>query len=157
MSPWYQAKPKGAVGNWISKKSNSEFGGSPETSTSIRSTAPSDTTLTPACAFGVHVAAPAETTMSKSLWGFFSGWASAVPGLANPARAIVPTTTVSSFIQFVRFMRFLLSVLFLASDSFVDGIRIHEAEVSLCDPGLTHLGGGRNFHEAISYLSGTSW
>ena len=78
--------------------------------------------------------------MSKSLWGFFfSGLASVVPGLAYPARAIVPTTTVSFFIQFVRFMRLLPSVLFLAWDSFVDGIRIHEVEVSLCDPGLTHL------------------
>jgi hypothetical protein len=54
-------------------------------------------------------------------------------------------------------MRLLLSVLFLASDSFVDGVRLHEVEVSLCDPGLTHLGGGRNFHDAISYLFGKSW
>jgi hypothetical protein len=74
--------------------------------------------------------------MSKSFWGFFlSGLASVVPGLASPARAIVPTTTVSFFIQFVRFMKLLPSVLFLASNSFVDGLRIDESEVSLCGPG----------------------
>src|SRR5215471_5654312 len=69
MSPWYQAMPKGALGFWITKRSNSIFGGSPPMSTIIASTGPRDATLTAAWAFWMQLAAtaPAERTIAKSI------------------------------------------------------------------------------------------
>src|SRR5262245_31839940 len=46
ISPWYQASPKGALGSWITKKSNSVRGGNPLTSTRISSTGPFDLIFT---------------------------------------------------------------------------------------------------------------
>src|SRR5262249_58197867 len=62
------ARPKGAVGSWITKKSNSAFAGSPLTCTSICSTGPSGVIVTVAVALGKHAAAPAETTMLNVTW-----------------------------------------------------------------------------------------
>src|SRR5262249_56072394 len=62
------ARPKGAVGSWITKKSNSAFAGSPLTCTSICSTGPSGVMVTVAVASGKHAAAPAETTMLNVTW-----------------------------------------------------------------------------------------
>src|ERR1041385_1970187 len=101
MSPWYQAIPNGAVGTWITKKSNSWCGGSPDTFTSICSTDPSDTTRTAAVADGRHEAAPADTTMSKSIRGFLGDFAPAAPGPASPASANIPARTPTLFIHFV--------------------------------------------------------
>src|SRR5271166_2493399 len=42
ISPWYQARPNGAFGTWITNKSKSVLGGRPETVTSIISTGPTD-------------------------------------------------------------------------------------------------------------------
>jgi hypothetical protein len=42
MSPWYQESPNGVFGTWITKKSNSVFGGSPLTRTFMISTGPTD-------------------------------------------------------------------------------------------------------------------
>src|SRR2546426_8008487 len=42
MSPWYQDRPNGPLGTWMTKKSKPVLGGSPATSTLIISTGPSD-------------------------------------------------------------------------------------------------------------------
>src|SRR5437660_9584495 len=69
MSPWYHARPKGAFGIWITKKSNSVFGGSPLTCTSMCSTGPFDSILTRAVAScrQLPFVAAAERTMSNSM------------------------------------------------------------------------------------------
>jgi hypothetical protein len=46
ISPWYQERPKGLLGSWITKKSKSLFAGSPITSTCMNSIGPSETLLT---------------------------------------------------------------------------------------------------------------
>src|SRR5215813_1892512 len=65
MSPWYQDRPNGAVGTWMTKKSNSVLGGKPETSTSMYSTGPTGVIVTVPLAYGAQTAPPAETIMSK--------------------------------------------------------------------------------------------
>src|SRR5215831_2880646 len=55
----------GAMGIWITKKSNSVLGGRPLTATSMISTGPIGLIVTVAVAFGRHTLAPAETTMLK--------------------------------------------------------------------------------------------
>jgi hypothetical protein len=56
MSPSYQDRPKGALGTWMTKKSNSLLAGSPLTRTRIFSTGPSDLISTRARACGRHPA-----------------------------------------------------------------------------------------------------
>src|SRR5215470_4954042 len=68
MASCYQSRPPGAVGSWITKKSNSAFAGSLLTCTSICSTGLSGVIVTVAVALGKHAAAPAETTILNVIW-----------------------------------------------------------------------------------------
>src|SRR5215471_12799383 len=99
MSPWYQARPKGALGTWITKKSNSVFGGSPLTSTSISSTGPSEVTFTRPVTSAAQLAPPfmaaAERTMSNLIFGFGSARAGADPPRHSATRVASPVTAQS--------------------------------------------------------------
>src|SRR5262245_12716379 len=67
MSPWYQDRPKGALGTWITKTSNSVFGGKPTASMFMTSTGPSELIVACAKAEGMQLpaAALADRTMEN--------------------------------------------------------------------------------------------
>src|SRR3989441_8188047 len=88
MSPWYQDRPNGPLGTWMTKKSKPVLGGSPATSTLIISTGPIDLTRTRAVAFGRHVAAAPEGTMLKQIVLSLAFWPGGVGGHASPSSAI---------------------------------------------------------------------
>src|SRR5512132_827205 len=92
ISPWYQAKPNGAFGTWITKKSNSVSGGKPLTRTRMFSTGPIDPILTRARAFARHPAASAaadRTMLNRIVLG------SPAPRAANGVVTTARTTAVA--------------------------------------------------------------
>src|SRR2546428_14181197 len=93
MSPWYQDRPKGPLGTWMTKKSNSVLGGSAATSTCIISTGPIDFTRTRAVAFGRHVAAAPEGTMLKQIVLPLPLWSGGVGG--HPCSSSATATRAS--------------------------------------------------------------
>src|SRR6516165_2423238 len=66
-SPWYQESPNGLLGTWIRKKSKPVFAGRSDAWIVMYSAVPVETTLTRAVAFGRHVVAPADTTISNEI------------------------------------------------------------------------------------------
>ena len=101
-SPWYHDTPKGKLGTWMTKVSNSVFPGSPQASMVIRSTAPSCLTVTRPAAFGRQPAAamPAERWRSKRIRlpeaSALEVWARPKPAVA---RATAPTAMVRLFMR----------------------------------------------------------
>src|SRR5262249_13550909 len=66
-SPWYQDKPKGELGTWITKKSKPFFGGNPSTKSSSFWASPSFLIVKYPAALGRQGLAPADTTIGNEM------------------------------------------------------------------------------------------